>query len=386
MKRIFKQVPRILFGEGSLSQIKDLIPEKLQNDILIIVDDSLPELPILKIVDEDRIIRFPAQLGEPKTIQVDKINVNLQNNNQKLPTAIIGIGGGSTMDVAKAVSLMLTNVGESADYQGWDLVNMPGIFKVGVPTISGSGAESSRTAVLMGKEKKFGINSDYSMFDSILLDSMLTHSIQDEQRFFTGMDCFIHCVESLQGTMTNDLSKAYASKALELFRKSYQEGYDADEMMVASYLGGASIVNSEVGICHALSYGLSLELGFRHGIANCIAFNVLDDYYGIHVKEFHSMVDKFNIYLPKNVCCDLSENKLNRMVEMTMKMEEIESSSSLTEDEIKHHIKTANKYQVEIKNVGIKDPKLKDKLKARIEKEIEKITPYYDEIKNVVIT
>ena len=135
------------------------------------------------------------------------------------------------------------------------------------------------------------------------------------------MDCFIHCVESLQGTMTNDLSKAYASKALELFRKSYLECYDADEMMIASYLGGASIVNSEVGICHALSYGLSLELGFRHGIANCIAFNVLDDYYGKHVKEFRRMVDKFKITLPKNVCYGLSENNLNRMVNMTLKME-----------------------------------------------------------------
>ena len=57
MKRIFKQVPRILFGEGSLSQIKELIPEKLQNDILFIVDDSLPELPILKIVDEGKLKR-----------------------------------------------------------------------------------------------------------------------------------------------------------------------------------------------------------------------------------------------------------------------------------------------------------------------------------------
>ena len=91
--------------------------------------------------------------------------------------------------------------------------------------------------------------------------------------------------------------------------------------MVASYLGGASIVNSEVGICHALSYGLSLELGFRHGIANCIAFNVLDDYYGKYVKEFRRMVDKFEITLPKNICCDLSGNTLNRMVDMTIKME-----------------------------------------------------------------
>ncbi len=304
MTQIFKQVPRVLFGKGSIFRIKELIPEELQNDILFIVDDSLPELPILNIVNEDRIIRFPARLGEPKTIQVDGICVDLQTKNQKLPTTIVGIGGGSTMDVSKAISVMLTNIGISSDYQGWDLINKPGIFKVGIPTISGSGAESSRTAVLMGPEKKFGINSDFSMFDSILLDSILTHSVPDEQRFYTGMDCFIHCVESVEGTMINDLSKSYASKALELCRRSFLDDYDEDEMMVASYFGGVSIVNSEVGICHALSYGLSLELGFRHGIANCIAFNVLDDYYGNHVKDLRRMVDKFNISLPKNVCCN----------------------------------------------------------------------------------
>ena len=321
MKRIFKQVPRIFFGKGSILRIKELIPLELQSDILIIMDDSINKLPILDMVNNDRLIRFPASLGEPKTTQIDQICKDLQNKNEKLPTAIIGIGGGSTMDVAKAVSLMLTNIGSSSIYQGWDLINVPGIFKVGVPTISGSGAESSRTSVLMGPEKKFGINSDFSMFDSILLDSMLTESVPNEQRFYTGMDCYIHCVESLEGTMINNLCKSYASKALELCRKSFLEDYDGDEMMIASYLGGASIVNSEVGICHALSYGLSLELGFRHGIANCIAFNVLDDYYGIHVRDFRRMLERFNIILPKKVCCDLRENTLNRMVEMTIKMD-----------------------------------------------------------------
>jgi enoyl-CoA hydratase/carnithine racemase len=75
MTQIFKQVPRVLFGKGSISRIKELIPEELQNDILFIVDDSLPELPILNIVNEDRIIHFPARLGEPKTIQIDGICV-----------------------------------------------------------------------------------------------------------------------------------------------------------------------------------------------------------------------------------------------------------------------------------------------------------------------
>ena len=136
MKNLLGQHLKIIFHNKMLTIILaesslELIPKELQSDILIIMDDSLPELPILDLVNNDRLIRFPARLGEPKTIQVDQICVDLQNN-KKLPTSIIGIGGGSTMDVAKAVSLMLTNIGSSSEYQGWNLVNMPGIFKVGV--------------------------------------------------------------------------------------------------------------------------------------------------------------------------------------------------------------------------------------------------------------
>jgi len=121
--------------------------------------------------------------------------------------------------------------------------------------------------------------------------------------------------------MINELSKSYASKALELCSKSFLEDYNEDEMMVASFMGGVSIVNSEVGVCHALSYGLSMELGFRHGIANCIAFNVLDDYYGVYVNDFRHMVDKSKIDLPRDVCSNMNEDKMNLMVNMTLKME-----------------------------------------------------------------
>ena len=74
------------------------------------------------------------------------------------------------MDLAKAVALMLTNPGSSQDYQGWDLVQVPGVYKAGVPTLSGTGAEVSRTAVLIGPTKKLGLNSDYTPFDQVLLD------------------------------------------------------------------------------------------------------------------------------------------------------------------------------------------------------------------------
>ncbi|EMO45725.1 iron-containing alcohol dehydrogenase family protein [Leptospira santarosai] len=324
--RIFKQVPRLLFGLNTIDRINELLPKKNNEDYYIFIIDDVHQkgtiLNRLKCASEDIIEWFPASAKEPSTAQIDNLKDKfIQIRNQKLPRAIVGIGGGSTMDVAKALSVMMCNEGSASQYQGWDLVPNPGIFKIGIPTVAGSGAEASRTAVLMGKERKFGINSDYSMFDAIILDSSLIKNVPIDQRFYSGMDCYIHCVESLQGTMINELAKGNASKALELCEKVFLSDGDDDMLLTASYMGGVSIVNSEVGVCHALSYGLSLELGYRHGFANCVAFNVLEEYYGPWVDRFRKMLKIHKIELPKNVCKSLDNAAMDRMVNMTLKME-----------------------------------------------------------------
>lgn len=324
--RIFKQVPRLLFGINTTDRINELLPKKDNEDYYIFIIDDVHQkgtiLNRLKCASEDIVEWFPASVKEPSTLQIDTLRDKfIQTRNYKLPKAIVGVGGGSTMDVAKAVSVMMCNEGSASQYQGWDLVPKPGIFKIGIPTVAGSGAEASRTAVLMGKERKFGINSDHSMFDAIILDSSLIKNVPIAQRFYSGMDCYIHCVESLQGTMINELAKGNASKALELCEKVFLSDGDDDMLLTASYMGGVSIVNSEVGVCHALSYGLSLELGYRHGFANCVAFNVLEEYYGPWVDRFREMLKIHKIELPKDVCKSLDRAAMDRMVNMTLKME-----------------------------------------------------------------
>ncbi|EMN88893.1 iron-containing alcohol dehydrogenase family protein [Leptospira weilii] len=324
--RIFKQVPRLLFGLNTIDRINELLPKKNNGDYYIFIIDDVHQKGILhsrlKHTSEDMVEWFPASIKEPSTLQIDTLRDKfMQARDHKLPKAIVGIGGGSTMDVAKALSVMMCNEGSASQYQGWDLVPNPGIYKIGIPTVAGSGAEASRTAVLMGKERKFGINSDHSMFDAIILDSSLIKNVPIAQRFYSGMDCYIHCVESLQGTMINELAKGNASKALELCEKVFLSDGDDDMLLTASYMGGVSIVNSEVGVCHALSYGLSLELGYRHGFANCVAFNVLEEYYGPWVDRFREMLKIHKIELPKDVCKSLDRAAMDRMVNMTLKME-----------------------------------------------------------------
>jgi 3-deoxy-alpha-D-manno-octulosonate 8-oxidase len=84
--------------------------------------------------------------------------------------------------------------------------------------------------------------------------------------------------------------------------------------MMASYFGGMSIAYSQVGACHALSYGLSYVLGIHHGIGCCIAFDYLEDIYPAGVKEFRRMMEKHEISLPRNLTAGMGEQSLDKMV------------------------------------------------------------------------
>ena len=328
MFRNFKMVSYVVFGRGCFNQLDGILAKRRRSDdsfMVYMVDDVFQNSSLknrVPIKNQDKLIWINVD-DEPKTTYVDALTQKIKEFSSRLPEGIIGIGGGSVMDIAKAVSLMLKNSGSSADYQGWDLVNNEGVYHVGIPTLSGTGAEVSRTTVLSGPEKKLGINSDFTVFDQILLDPELLAGAPKDQRFYTGMDCYIHCIESLTGTYLNAFSKAYGEKALELCREVFlRDGVESDDkMMMASYCGGMSIAYSQVGICHALSYGLGFVLGTHHGIGNCIVFDYLEDYYPQGVREFREMMERHNIYLPRNLVAGIESDKLEKMVDVALVLE-----------------------------------------------------------------
>jgi 3-deoxy-alpha-D-manno-octulosonate 8-oxidase len=209
------------------------------------------------------------------------------------------------------------------DYQGWDLIKNPAVYHVGIPTLSGTGAEVSRTAVLSGPEKKLGLNSDYTLFDQMVLDPELTAGAPKDQHFYTGMDCYIHCVESLTGTYLNAFSQAHGEKAIELCREVFLHGGpdSDDKLMMASYMGGMSIAYSQVGICHALSYGLAFVRGIHHGIGNCLAFDGLEEYYPEGVKEFHQMMEKHGIELSRDGLDNVSPEEVEKMIDVALMLD-----------------------------------------------------------------
>ena len=326
--RNFKMVDYVVYGRGCFDQLAEIIAPRRKHGapMVFLVDHYFNNKPLVQripVQGSDRII-FADVTYEPKTTYVDAIARQLREEFGQV-SGIVGIGGGSTMDLAKAVSLMMTNEGSSADYQGWDLVKVPGVYKVGIPTLSGTGAEVSRTTVLTGPTRKLGMNSDFTPFDQIVLDPELTKDSPVNQRFYTGMDCYIHCIESLTGTYLNEFSKSYGEKALELCRKVFVEKdkWDDecdDQLMMASYAGGMSIAYSQVGVAHAVSYGLSYLLGTKHGIGNCIVFDKLEEYYPEGVKEFKYMVEKNGIDIPQNITKGLTDADFDKMINVSLGM------------------------------------------------------------------
>ncbi len=328
--RNFPMVPKVVFGSGSFDQLTSIIsPERKDKaPFIFIVDDVFKNnqefINRMNLRFNDKLL-FVSTVQEPKTEQVDTIVKNIKAEFTYAPSGIIGIGGGSILDLAKAVSLMLTNKGSAADYQGWDLIQNKGIYHVGIPTISGTGAEVSRTAILTGPEKKLGLNSDFTPYDQVILDPELTIGVPKNQWFYTGMDCYIHCVESLNGTFLNEFSKSYGEKAYDLCMQIFLEDNlteqeSREKLMMASWHGGMSIAYSQVGVAHAMSYGLSYVLGTKHGIGNCIVFDHLDEFYPEDVKIFKKMKKNHNIEIPQGICSNLTESQMESMIDIALSL------------------------------------------------------------------
>ncbi|TAJ09747.1 iron-containing alcohol dehydrogenase [Marinilabiliaceae bacterium JC017] len=319
------------FGKGTFNHLGELVERRHENSdswTVFIVDDYFKGKSLIERLpkkDNDLLIWIDT-VDEPKTTLVNQYRDEILAHNTKLPSVIVGIGGGTTMDYAKSVGLMVTNPGDSAEYQGLDLIKNKGIYTICIPTISGTGAEVSMTAVLSGPEKKLGIKCDYTIPNEIIFDPELLATVPDEQRFYTGMDCYIHNIESLSGTWVSTLGQVFAEKSVELCREVFLDSnlsrIDADEkLMAASLTGGNSITYSQVGVCHALSYGLSHVLGVHHGVGNCVAFNQLEEYYPEGYKEFKKMQEVQGVAIPTGITANCTEEQFDQMVETAWALE-----------------------------------------------------------------
>ena len=137
--------------------------------------------------------------------------------------------------------------------------------------------------------------------EQLLLDPDLLATVPRDQYFYTGIDTFMHCVESLQGSYRNAIIDAFSVRAVQLCEEIFlsddmMSEENREKMMIASYIGGMAAGN--VGVIHPFSAGLGVVLHVAHGLGNCLALNVLGDIYPKEYKQFRTMIDRQGVNLP----------------------------------------------------------------------------------------
>ena len=193
--------------------------------------------------------------------------------------SVIGIGGGSAMDVAKAVAVIVANKGKAEDYLGLNNVPGPGLPKIMIPTTAGTGSEVTFTSVFIRKDlnKKEGMNSPYLYPELALLDPLLTLTVPSAVTATTGVDALCHAIESYLSISASPMSEMVSLEAIGLIsqnlRTCVHDGSNIDareQMLLGSLYAGLGLANAGVTAVHSLSYPLGGRYGVPHGLANTI--------------------------------------------------------------------------------------------------------------------
>lgn len=269
---------------------------------------------------------FPVPTAEePSTSSIDVFTSRILEQDERPPGVVVGFGGGITMDSAKALSNLLTNRGQAQDYQGWDLLTRAGVHKIGVPTISGTGAETSRTCVLTNAQThvKLGMNSRFSLYNVVILDPSLSETVPRNQFFYTGMDTYMHSIESLSGRYRNPFADALSREAVRQVREVFESddmmsNQNRTSLMTASCIGGMAIAGSYVGLIHPMSAALSVVFGTHHGVANCMVMRAMKDFYPAEYAEFWRMAENQEVEVPMLQGASLTQTKLDRLSDATL--------------------------------------------------------------------
>lgn len=274
----FDAKAQIIISEKLQDDVFQLVTEEQSQHIAAIIDSALAEHPEITSLLE--YIRSKTDLEvhiiqsvEPATDLVNRYSNMLRGKDIDL---IIGIGGGSVMDLAKAVSVMIVNKGQVEDYHGTGKPFIRGVKKILIPSTAGTGSEVTPGAVLVNTKTNFkrGIGGRWVSADYAVLNAKLSLTMPDHVTASTGLDALAHAIESYTAKCANEITRMYSAKAFSLVYNNLERVFDDPQnlnirknILLGSCLAGFAIYNSNTGACHALSYPLGIYHHVPHGVA-----------------------------------------------------------------------------------------------------------------------
>ncbi len=272
--------PEIIFGRGTAAKAGCAAKKLGGRRALLVTDKAILKAKLLNKVQESlskagiEIEVFPDVEPEPSLEIADEAGGRARSCD-----LVIGVGGGSSIDIAKTAAMLAKNEGKASDYVGMDKIPRPGLPKIMIPTTAGSGSELTFSAVLVDKrkQKKVMLHSSHLFARVVLFDPLLTLSLPSSLTASTGIDALTHAIEAYVSLQANVLTDTFALGAIKLIAENlgtaFREGKNfiaRENLLMGSLLAAMAFRNAGLGAVHALANPLGKVCGLSHGVANGI--------------------------------------------------------------------------------------------------------------------
>ena len=286
----FKVPQNIEFGVGSLKKLPEILKENNSEHVYLVSDHGLESIGVVKKVQdivEAGGLTCTTFLDVVPNPTVDVVNASTKMYKESGATSIIALGGGSSMDVAKATGVLATYGGEINDYEGLYKVPGPIVPMIAIPTTAGTGSEVTASAVITDEAKNFKMSViSYEILPKYaVLDPELIMTAPASIAASCGVDALIHAMEAYVSNFASPFSDAMAEKAMELiggnlrrFVANRKDEEAACAMMVGSTFAGMAFAWAKLGNVHAMSHPVSAYFHVPHGVANAVILPTVVEY------------------------------------------------------------------------------------------------------------
>lgn len=275
----FKSANKLVTGQTALQYLVQALVDAKATKLLIVSDDGVVNSGTLQYVLDLCTVEysiFADVKPEPELSQVqDCIDVYHKNNCD----AVLAVGGGSALDIAKCVAALADQPGSIKDFIGTDKIKSRNIPLIVIPTTSGTGSEVTNIAILSDTENqmKQGIVSDCLLPDVAIVSPLMSVSCPASVTAASGIDALVHALEAYISLNHSDITDALAIQTIQLIVEYLPQAYALptnliarEKMATASLMGGLAFGNAGVGAVHALAYPLGAKYKLPHGVSNAL--------------------------------------------------------------------------------------------------------------------
>ncbi|MBW2489625.1 MAG: iron-containing alcohol dehydrogenase [Deltaproteobacteria bacterium] len=284
----FATTSRIIFGQGTLKEVPSMATQMGHRPLVVTGKNTERASSLLDLLKTSGMRPFTFGITDEPTIEMTLEGVQLAR--KKACDVVIGIGGGSVIDGAKAIAALLTNSGDIMDYlevigQGQPL-SQPSAPCIAIPTTAGTGAEVTRNSVLASTQHrvKVSLRSPTMLPDIAVIDPKLTYSMPPVLTASTGLDALTQILEPFVSLQSNPLTDALCREGLKRVARSLRRAFDngsdtiaREDMAIASLFGGLALANSKLGAVHGFAGTMGAMFSIPHGIiCACLLPHVME--------------------------------------------------------------------------------------------------------------